>query len=443
MKKFFTTIATALLAVSAAAQTWNFNVGGVEGFATSYDTDKANLDAGVTAGTWELVSSKEGRYQVKYKTSNEQLAANDAILDITKGLYVTGASGKFRVDVANNQFGFNGKDLSMRIKGLKAGQKLSFVSRSASNSGLDRYFEATTNLEVVEGFDVPAEGNPEKTNTATVKEEGDVVITAKVGGLNVMSITVYDTDGTEMTKEQVIAQGESYVAPREMTGTIVKETTIWTAPQDKENQTELSDGVTEYQGLYLRGATGSHSVKAYAEGASGTLAGEAVDVAVVFGYSGNSNLAPAPEASADVAIKNATDMSIALNAGVAGKLYLLMRPSTLTDGRYVWIYKNGEKAFQKPATDWKTKDVDGTPKSDYDVVELENDAAGATYFIGGSLPLRIAAVKFVKEGTPTGISEIEGMRNVGNEMFFDLQGRKVLNPAKGLYIINGKKIFVK
>ena len=438
MKKFFTMIVTALVAVSAVAQTWNFKVGGVEGFATSYATDKANLDAGVIAGTWELASSKEGRYQANYKTSNEQLAANDAVLEITKGLYVTGASGKFRVDVANNQFGFNGKDLSMRIKGLKAGQKLSFVSRSASNSALDRYFEATTNLEVVEGFDVPAEGNPEKTNTATVKEEGDVVITAKVGGLNVMSITVYNTDGTEMTKEQVITQGESYVAPREMTGNIINATTTWTAPQDKENQTELSAGVTEYQGLYLRGATGSHSVKAYTESASGTLAGEFVDVAVVFGFSGNSNLAPAPEASADVEIKNATDMSIALNVGVAGKLYLLMRPASLTDGRYVWIYKTGEKL----ATDWKTKDVEGTPKSDYDVVELENDAAGATYFIGGSLPLRIAAVKFVKEGTPTGISSVTATEQ-GNDKWYNLAGQVVTQPTKGIYIKNGCKYIIK
>ena len=43
----------------------------------------------------------------------------------------------------------------------------------------------------------------------------------------------------------------------------------------------------------------------------------------------------------------------------------------------------------------------------------------------------------------TGISAIEKMRNEGNETFFDLQGRKVAQPQKGLYIVNGKKVMVK
>ncbi len=47
------------------------------------------------------------------------------------------------------------------------------------------------------------------------------------------------------------------------------------------------------------------------------------------------------------------------------------------------------------------------------------------------------------DGETTGISEIEKMRNVGNEKFFDLQGRLVAQPTKGLYIVNGKKYIVK
>ncbi len=46
-------------------------------------------------------------------------------------------------------------------------------------------------------------------------------------------------------------------------------------------------------------------------------------------------------------------------------------------------------------------------------------------------------------GEATGISEIEGMRNAGNETFFDLQGRKVVKPSKGLYIVNGKMVVIK
>ena len=47
------------------------------------------------------------------------------------------------------------------------------------------------------------------------------------------------------------------------------------------------------------------------------------------------------------------------------------------------------------------------------------------------------------EGETTGISEIEKLRNVGNEKFFDLQGRLVAQPTRGLYIVNCKKVIIK
>lgn len=47
------------------------------------------------------------------------------------------------------------------------------------------------------------------------------------------------------------------------------------------------------------------------------------------------------------------------------------------------------------------------------------------------------------DGETTGISEIETMRNVGNETFYNLNGQKVQNPTKGLYIVNGKKVIIK
>jgi len=46
------------------------------------------------------------------------------------------------------------------------------------------------------------------------------------------------------------------------------------------------------------------------------------------------------------------------------------------------------------------------------------------------------------DGDATGIAQ---MRNEELEMrneVYDLQGRKVLNPEKGLYIVNGKKVII-
>jgi hypothetical protein len=54
-----------------------------------------------------------------------------------------------------------------------------------------------------------------------------------------------------------------------------------------------------------------------------------------------------------------------------------------------------------------------------------------------------SAPEFFGFGETTSISEIEKMRNVENETFYDLQGRRVAQPTKGLYIVNGKKVVIK
>ena len=46
-------------------------------------------------------------------------------------------------------------------------------------------------------------------------------------------------------------------------------------------------------------------------------------------------------------------------------------------------------------------------------------------------------------GNPTGIQSITSAVNKGEDIVFDLQGRKVAQPAKGLYIVNGKKVVIK
>ena len=53
------------------------------------------------------------------------------------------------------------------------------------------------------------------------------------------------------------------------------------------------------------------------------------------------------------------------------------------------------------------------------------------------------SIIFPEDNDVTGISEIEKMRNAENVTIFDLQGRKVAQPQKGLYIVNGKKVIFK
>ena len=48
-----------------------------------------------------------------------------------------------------------------------------------------------------------------------------------------------------------------------------------------------------------------------------------------------------------------------------------------------------------------------------------------------------------EDSEATGISGIETTSNVKNEIFYDLSGRRIAQPAKGLYIVNGKKVIIK
>ena len=48
----------------------------------------------------------------------------------------------------------------------------------------------------------------------------------------------------------------------------------------------------------------------------------------------------------------------------------------------------------------------------------------------------------LNDGT-TGVNDVRGNVKEISDSIFDLQGRKVSKPTKGLYIMNGKKVFVK
>jgi hypothetical protein len=47
---------------------------------------------------------------------------------------------------------------------------------------------------------------------------------------------------------------------------------------------------------------------------------------------------------------------------------------------------------------------------------------------------------FLFDEETTGVNTLNGERKTMNGEYYDLQGRKVAQPAKGLYIVNGKKV---
>ena len=65
--------------------------------------------------------------------------------------------------------------------------------------------------------------------------------------------------------------------------------------------------------------------------------------------------------------------------------------------------------------------------------------ANRAYLSGGSG----ARLSLVFEGEATGISDVRGKTSDVRNELYDLSGRRVAQPAKGLYIKNGKKVFIK
>ena len=70
--------------------------------------------------------------------------------------------------------------------------------------------------------------------------------------------------------------------------------------------------------------------------------------------------------------------------------------------------------------------------------------AGKAYLLASNVPSSAPALMFVfaDDMQTTGVNAVKGEGFTVNG-YYDLQGRKVANPTKGLYIMNGKKVMVK
>jgi hypothetical protein len=66
---------------------------------------------------------------------------------------------------------------------------------------------------------------------------------------------------------------------------------------------------------------------------------------------------------------------------------------------------------------------------------------------GYEIPLYYSDSYLVNDATPTGISVMSDVRSKKEDFLYDLQGRKRTNgqkpKAKGLYIINGRKVILR
>lgn len=69
--------------------------------------------------------------------------------------------------------------------------------------------------------------------------------------------------------------------------------------------------------------------------------------------------------------------------------------------------------------------------------------ANRSYLVITSIGNAPQYLGFDDNGGTTGVNEMRNQTEKVRGEFFDLQGRRILNPTKGLYIVNGRKVIIK
>lgn len=139
---------------------------------------------------------------------------------------------------------------------------------------------------------------------------------------------------------------------------------------------------------------------------------------------------------------------VVLKATVAGSSYELA-DRTIVAGEPVKAGINVQMVGSYAATYEIAKDANNFIISDgqlwevaSDEVTIKNTRAYINITTSGAAKVREMIFEG-ESGESTGISEIAGESNAVNGKIYDLSGREVKNPAKGIYIKNGKKVLVK
>ena len=366
-------------------KTWDFTV-----LPTSDVEDRMLKDVELGLNL-QMVTNSEGaiahRYANNKKLTAERLVAFYSEIEWTEGLYFTATKAdniRLNLQSDGHNIQLNGKDLKITIKGLKAGQKITVVSKTGSGSDLTRYV-GTTNITTQEGF-AAFDDTQWHNNIGTVTADGDIELIAKNGGINIQSITI------EAATEAISTATERTYA-----------TYVTTNALDFSDAS-IADDIAAYK------ATGS-------TGSAVTL--EALDKVPA-------NTPVLVKTASAGATVNVPLTTVDVDA-IEGNLLLAADGTTNLGGEGVWdfVLKEGKFCHINPA---------GPVAEGKAYLHFDSDPTQ-----GGARELLIE----FEDGGTTGIENINVKQNVLNGEFFNMAGQRVALPKKGLYIVNGKKVIIK
>ena len=344
------------------------------------------LEALDNTSNWNY-DSGSGRY-----TNKSTVAADSELGTLTasswSGIQVGGSIGAGNLRINKDAYiQINGGGYYYTIKSLKDGDVVKVRCYSANQTS-DRSLTIT-------GGDVTSASAPQSNNgyaetTITKDGDGDLRLTNTGGGINIMSIALNEDLPAAPTVAISTASGKTYATY-----------------------------VTSYA---LDFSTVSDDIKAYV--AASDPAGGNIT------FTGKD----AVPAGTPILVKTAS-AGATVNVPVASSAPGAVGTNKLVAGTGAAIsYNAGESHFYYILTNGQFKPANNS------VV-----AVGKAYLsLDAAASANELTISFDDEdGGVTGIQNLTPALSKGEGAVFDLQGRQVAQPAKGLYIVNGKKVVLK
>ena len=311
--------------------------------------------------------------------------------DITKTPAVSGESLKWK-DTAT--------DITLK---LSAGQRYTSGTPNtwSVTSGTSRYFEITTNGRLTSITTTISESKYKinSVSAGTLTTNGTTQIINSFN--NASSVRCYATSGNQIRATEIVVNAET--EPNGYVTTLPTDVTVSIS----------SAGYATYCSNYPLDFTGITTLTAY-------TATKDVD-----GVQFNKVTGKVPANTGLLVSGETTNVPVCASADPVDNLLVGVTTETVKDAGTVFVLMNGSKGigFYKNANDFTVR-----ANSAYLPAEAV-ETAGARAFIG-----------FDDEAT--GIAEVNTQKEDAKRMF-DLQGRKVTKAARGLYIVDGRKVVVK
>ena len=116
------------------------------------------------------------------------------------------------------------------------------------------------------------------------------------------------------------------------------------------------------------------------------------------------------------------DFTANAKASTTGTNYKFVGTTTNTDNKVMYKLNAAGNSFKK---------------------DTVTESPFRAYFEGTSTAATATSLGISFGGNTTGIAEIDTLRKVEDNKFYNLNGQRVSQPKKGLYIVNGKKVVIK